>query len=138
MPEATNLRTVERIRSFLRAQIVFNNRMSTIDCIIKNISPAGAKIALSNLLAVPTEFEIYVPQKGRSHRARLVWRDHESVGVEFTDVQPAGAAPAAEPPAAETEARLRELELLNAKLKARVSALSRRLADLGEDPALVA
>jgi hypothetical protein len=137
MPGAENLRAMERIRSFLRAQIVFNHRMSTIDCIIKNISPSGAKIALSDLLAVPTEFEVYIPQKGRSHRARLVWRDKESIGVEFTDMQPAAAPSSAEPAAKGPEARLRELELLNAELKARVGALSQRLVDLGEDPALV-
>ena len=35
-------RVDNRVRSFLRAQIIFNNRMTTIDCIIKNISPSGA------------------------------------------------------------------------------------------------
>jgi PilZ domain len=72
------LRRAERIRSFLRAQIVFNNRMSTIDCIIKNISPSGAKVALSSSYAVPTEFDIDIPQKGRTHRARLIWRDNDA------------------------------------------------------------
>ena len=70
-------RASDRIRSFLRAQIIFNNRMTTIDCIIKNISATGARVALNDTLAVPTEFEIYIPQRGCSHHARLVWRDRD-------------------------------------------------------------
>jgi hypothetical protein len=135
MRNTQTTRSAERIRSFLRAQIIFNNRMSTIDCIIKNISATGARIALDDALAVPTEFELSVPQKGRSHRARLVWRDKDSIGVEFTDTQaPAAApAPAVEGPAGGIEARLRELEIQNMELKARVRALCRRLEDLGQD-----
>jgi hypothetical protein len=134
-----NMRSAERIRSFLRAQIIFNNRMSTIDCIIKNISATGARIALNDTLAVPTEFDLYIPQKGRGHHARLVWRDRESIGVEFTDalVAPTPSAPVTEPSMMGTEAKLRELEQQNAELKNRVRALSKRLADLGQDPSNV-
>ena len=78
-------RASDRVRSFLRAQIIFNNRMSTIDCIIKNISPTGARVALNETLAVPSEFDIYIPQRGRSHHARLTWRDKDSIGIDFLD-----------------------------------------------------
>jgi hypothetical protein len=134
MEEAQNLRSSERIRAFLRAQIIFNNRMSTIDCIIKNISPTGARIALNDSLTVPTEFEIYIPQRGRSHHARLVWRDKDAIGVDFVDVQAAPTPASGEPAPSATEARLRELEVQNAELKARVRILSKRLEDLGQDP----
>jgi hypothetical protein len=136
MEEAQNLRSNERIRAFLRAQIIFNNRMSTIDCIIKNISPTGARIALSDTLTVPTEFEIYIPQRGRSHHARLVWRDKDAIGVDFTDPQSAPAPASGESAPVGTEARLRELEVQNAELKARVRQLCKRLEDLGQDPNL--
>lgn len=134
-----NMRSAERIRSFLRAQIIFNNRMSTIDCIIKNISATGARIALNDTLAVPTEFDLYIPQKGRGHHARLVWRDKDSIGVEFTDAQvaPTPSAAVAESSMMGTEAKLRELEHQNAELKNHIRALSKRLADLGQDPSNV-
>ncbi len=130
MPE---MRQAERIRSFLRAQIIFNNRMSTIDCTIKNISPTGARVALSDTLAVPTEFEIDIPQKGRSYRARLVWRDKEAIGVEFIDAK-THAAPAVPTHAAAPEHRLHELQLQNAEFKAKIQRLRKRLEDLGQDP----
>ncbi|HLH11340.1 MAG TPA: PilZ domain-containing protein [Methylovirgula sp.] len=139
MQNTQNMRAVERIRSFLRAQIIFNNRMSTIDCVIKNISPNGAKIALADTVTVPKEFDLSIPQRGRSYHARLIWRDTEFIGVEFTDAQDAASVRTA--PAAETakggEARLHELEIQNAELKARVRALCKKLEDLGQDPGLV-
>jgi hypothetical protein len=130
-------RVADRIRSFLRAQIIFNNRMTTIECIIKNYSSAGAKIALSDTLTVPTEFDLFIPAKQRSHHARLVWRDKDSIGVNFADAQAPGekVATATFDP---TAARLRDLELQNAELKQRVRALSKRLTDLGQDPNLAA
>ncbi len=132
-------RTSDRIRSFLRAQIIFNNRMSTIDCIIKNISATGARVALNDTLAVPTEFDIYIPQRGRSHHAKLVWRDKDLIGIDFMDVQQPAPVAAAAPsisdmPAVGGEARLRELEVQNAELKARIRQLNKRLEDLGQDP----
>jgi len=136
-------RASDRIRSFLRAQIIFNNRMTTIDCIVKNISSTGARVALSDTLAVPTEFDIYIPQRGRSHHARLVWRDKDSIGIDFIDVpQAPAAAPAPISPAPAPmeahpsggEARIRELEQQNAELKGRIRKLCQRLQDLGQDP----
>ena len=128
------MRQAERIRSFLRAQIIFNNRMSTIDCTIKNISATGAKVALSDTLAVPSEFEIDIPQKGRSYRARLVWRDTEAIGVEFIDPKTHAAPSAASMPATTLDQRLHDLQLQNAELKAKIQSLRKRLQDLGQDP----
>jgi hypothetical protein len=134
------MRQSERIRSFLRAKIIFNNRMSTIDCIIKNISATGAKIALADNLAVPTEFEIDIPQKGRSHRARLVWRDKEAIGIEFLDSKQPASAPKApvrtQSQATTPEQRVEELQIHNAELKNKVQRLRKRLQDLGQDPDL--
>jgi hypothetical protein len=134
-------RSTERIRSFLRAQITYNNRMTTIDCIIKNYSAGGAKIALSDTLAVPSEFDLYIPAKQRSHHARLVWRDKDSIGVSFVTAAPS-AQPSEKPArtheAADASARVSELEAQNAELKRRVNELSKRLRDLGQDPTIAA
>ncbi len=113
-------RRSERIRAFLGAKIIFNNRMSIVDCVVRNISATGAKLALAGSLPITGEFELQIPQKGCSYRARLVWRNSEGVGVEFitADVQKS------------TEARLREIEIENAHLKERVLGLSQRLACL--------
>ena len=135
-------RTSDRIRSFLRAQIIFNNRMSTIDCIVKNISSTGARVALNDSVTVPTEFDIYIPQRGRSHHARLIWRDKDAIGIDFIDAPSQAAAQthdatttsALELAGLSNETRLRELEEQNALLKARIRKLNKKLEDLGQDP----
>jgi hypothetical protein len=132
------MRSTERIRSFLRAQITYNNRMATIDCIIKNYSAGGARIALDDALAVPSEFDVFVPAKQRSHHARLVWRDKDSIGVSFIDAAQSAEKAAAPRSGAEVAARLRDLEVQNAELKRRIKELSRRLEDLGQDPTIAA
>lgn len=132
------LRSTERIRSFLRAQITYNNRMTTIDCIIKNYSAGGARIALDDTLAVPSEFDLFVPAKQRSHHARLVWRDKDAIGVSFIDASQPAEKPVASHASAETAARLQSLEAQNAELKRRIQELSKRLEDLGQDPTIAA
>ena len=120
MPEA---RQSDRVRAFLGAKIIFNNRMSIVDCVVKNISSSGAKLALAGSLPIPGEFELQIPQKGSSYRARLVWRNTEAMGVEFitADVQKS------------TEVRLREIEIENAQLKERVLGLSQKFAGLEQE-----
>lgn len=118
------LRAAERGRSLLKAKIIFNNRMSTVDCIIKNISAGGARIAVGSTLSLPNEFDLDVPLKGKTYRAQMRWRDAENIGVEFTD----GAS------AAETsDSRLHRLEEENMRLRTTIQSLSKRLADLGQD-----
>lgn len=128
-------RSTERIRSFLRAQITYNNRMTTIDCIIKNYSASGARIALSDTLAVPTEFDVFIPAKQRGHHARLVWRDKDSIGVSFNNAAQGAENSAMSP---EVAARVSELEAQNAELRRRVNELTKRLQDLGQDPTIAA
>ena len=139
---APDKRGSDRIRSFLRAQIIFNNRMSTIDCIVKNISSTGARVALDDALAVPTEFDIYIPQRGRSHHARLVWRDKDSIGIDFVDAHPQPGAPALGAATASMseasgligDTRIQELEEQNAILRGRIRKLTQKLEELGQDP----
>ena len=114
----------ERVRAFLRARICFNNNASTIDCTVKNISASGAKIEMSSAVSVPSEFDLDVPQKGRIYRARLMWRDASSLGVQFVDRS------------AETEqldSHAARLQRENKKLKATIALLTKRLESLGQD-----
>lgn len=119
-------RQAERVRSFLRARIIFNNGNSTIDCIVKNFSATGAKIDVSSTLSIPDMFDLEVPQKGRTFRARLRWRITDAIGVEFVTVE--SRAPVAPAP------KLEQLEAENRRLKRKVAQLSKRLENLGQDP----
>jgi hypothetical protein len=108
----------ERVRTILGAQIIFNHNNSTLDCQIRNISSGGAKLIVTETVQLPGEFDIYVPQRGRTYRARLRWRSTQAVGVEFLrDEAPAAPAPA---PSVDLAARVHELEQENDLLRRRV------------------
>jgi hypothetical protein len=126
MPEN---RRSERLKSLLRARIIFNGGNSTIDCVIKNISAHGMRLEVADGLSIPGEFDLEVPHKGRTYRARLVWRGGGTIGVAFV---PANA----EPVRADDE--LRRLERENAALRAQLRELTERLQELGQLPSAAA
>jgi c-di-GMP-binding flagellar brake protein YcgR len=125
MTMMAEVRRDERVRAFLRARIIFNNQNTTVECTIKNISAHGAKIELSQALTVPSEFDLEVPQKGRTYRARMMWRDSSAIGVQFIEAEPEHNE--AQDP------RIARLQADNRRLKALVAALKKRLEDLGQD-----
>jgi PilZ domain len=110
----------ERSRAILGATVIFNNRQSTISCQIRNISRSGARLSISEAATLPEEFEIEVPQKGKTYRARLCWRERESAGVEFILESASGDEGA-------LVARVAELEAENAALRLRVLDLREKL-----------
>ncbi len=128
-------RKSERVKSFLRAQISFNQAMSTFDCIIKNISPHGARIAIDELLAIPGEFDLHIPQKSKTYRAKMVWRQADAMGVAFLLD---GAQSSKVENAFSSDLRVRELETQNAELRSKIRDLTKRLQDLGQDPEIAA
>ena len=79
----SDLRSDNRSRTLLGAQIVFNNRCSTIDCTVRDLSATGAKVLISPHVAIPDEFDLNIPQSQRKHRAKIMWRDADSCGVRF-------------------------------------------------------
>ncbi|WP_204269718.1 hypothetical protein, partial [Klebsiella michiganensis] len=52
-----------RQRVFLRGKILFNNGASSIDCLVRDISRVGARLALSETTSLPEVFDIHVAQK---------------------------------------------------------------------------
>lgn len=116
-------RRSERVRSFLRARIIFNNGASTIECTIKNISLHGAKIEIIHSLSVPSEFDLEVPQRARTYRAKMMWRAADSIGVEFVE-QGVGTENA--------QGTIQRLETENRKLRNSIAQLTKRLEDLGQ------
>src|SRR4026208_1929841 len=88
MPSEAERRTVERRKvtrqkSFLRGMIYFNNRRNAVDCLIRDISPYGARLIFSDAVSTPDVFELYIPQKEQTLRVHAIWRHGQEVGVAF-------------------------------------------------------
>ena len=55
----------------LRAgKIVFNNKSSVIDCMVRNLSPTGACLLVSNVIGVPSTFELLTRVRAQAAPAR--------------------------------------------------------------------
>lgn len=106
-----------RQRVFLKGRISFNNGASTMDCLVRDLSPSGARIALSETSTLPEAFDLYIPQKDRTFRSILRWRREDGIGVTFENAAPARSEPAAEVSVAVLLRRVNELEAENAALR---------------------
>jgi PilZ domain len=118
MPSEPERRTVERRKiarqkSFLRGMIYFNNRRNAVDCLIRDISPDGARLIFSDAFSTPDVLDLYIPQKEQTLRTHVIWRHGQEVGVAFA--QATQLDPAAETgDLAERVARL-EMEIIGLK-----------------------
>ena len=77
----TERRQHPRLRSLIGGRIIFNHARSTLDCVLRNISPGGAMIDCSSAVPLPQVFELDLPDKNRRLRVCLVWRSASRVGV---------------------------------------------------------
>jgi hypothetical protein len=95
---------------------------------VTQLSTSGARLNVSSSVSLPDRFEISIPQRGVKFRARLVWRHGDQAGVEFEDLDQSDSEPLPE----DLPARIRELEAINAKLRAQVAELTLQVARLTE------
>ena len=124
-----------RARTVFRASIIFNNRNSSIDCLVRNFSESGAKIIVDQLITFPQQFELHISQKGRTYTAQVIWRIGKEVGVGFVNEMvnqtaiPIGAGTGHGLPVGTGIAdKMRVLERENAKLKKLVADLQQQMA----------
>jgi hypothetical protein len=78
-------RKSERHRSLKRASIVFSNRLSTIDCIVRNLSATGALLQMESTLGVPNHFTLKFHEGGGTKECVVKWRREDRLGVTFVD-----------------------------------------------------
>src|SRR4051812_49765467 len=69
-----------RNRVYYGGMVAFNARNSTLDCLVRNFSPRGAKIEFENSAILPDRVDFEVARRGLSCLARLVWRDQNTAG----------------------------------------------------------
>ena len=72
-----------RLRAILGARISFNEGFSTIDCVVRNLSDTGAKLALPSTLPVPDRSDLTILKTNVTSKCRLRWRREDEMGVSF-------------------------------------------------------
>jgi hypothetical protein len=114
-----------RQKSFLQGRIFYNNRRSSVDCLIRDYSDSGARLKFSEAITVPEVMELHVPNRDEMYRARVEWRHGNEMGVSFSD-ETQTQSPSIAPDAAaqgDLTARIQRLEAEVAALRRIVNEL---------------
>jgi phage gp29-like protein len=119
----TERRALARHKTFIKGRIYFNNRLSSMDCMVRDITDAGARLVASESVALPDAFELYLPNKDEHFFARVEWRKGSHLGVSWN------VDPAAKP---KSEAGQSEQSIADrvAKLEHDLALLQRRFDSL--------
>ena len=107
-----------RNRVYYGGMIAFNGRNSTLDCVVRNFSPRGARIEFENAAMLPDAVDFEVVRKGLTCAARLVWRADNTAGLVFCEVHETGSVVTLD-----WARKLRASERANRRLKSRLNQL---------------
>ena len=111
----------KRTRSFLRGEIVYSNGYVRTECTVRDLSSGGARLEAPLSVSLPEFFELIIPQRQITCRARIRWRHKGELGISFNPTREA-AAPAADDPASLRQ-RLQDLEVENRILRAELATM---------------
>ena len=119
-------RSVSRQKSFLQGRILFNNRRTTVDCLIRDFSEIGARLNFDRMICLPDVVELFIPVKDETRRAKIIWRNADEVGVSFNFDE---GSPSLVPgiPQADWGARIQKLEHDVATLQRKLNELQKSM-----------
>jgi hypothetical protein len=80
-------RALTRHKTFIKGRIYFNNRLASVDCIVRDVNDRGARLEASESVALPGTFELHLPNKDEHFHAQVEWRRGNHVGVSWCDEQ---------------------------------------------------
>lgn len=112
-------RNERRRPTYLGGQVAFNNRWSTMECVVRNLSEGGARLDFAEPAFLPDDLELIIPLRGVTSSVRVVWRDARSLGVSLAERITRTIIPI------EAARQIR-------KLKAERDVLARRVRELSE------
>ena len=76
-------RDSHRQKSLLRGFVYIGDNPSAIDCIVRDISDAGARLKFAVPLPAIDNVELSIPIKGWKFRGKVMWQKVHEVGVSF-------------------------------------------------------
>lgn len=76
-------RSETRHRVFKGGRLSFNKGYGALECVVRNLSVRGARLALGETTAVPNAFSLQIAGEVNPRRAIVRWRSPAAVGVEF-------------------------------------------------------
>jgi len=114
-------RVAPRKRSFLKGTVYFNNRLSSIDCVVRDFSDGGARLEFTTIVTLPDSIELYISTRDQTLPAQVRWRKDTEVGVGFDSIAAERSG------SGDLEQRVKQLEQDLAKLQRTVLDLRNNL-----------
>jgi PilZ domain len=75
-------RDTGRNRVLKSRTIEFNG--GAIDCVVRNISPAGAALDVASPVGIPEHVTLVIAGSHERHACRVIWRKERRIGVAFS------------------------------------------------------
>jgi len=72
-----------RSRCYLGGRIIFDQRFSDVDCLVRNLAQNGARLTFASPSVLPAAFTLKIPQRQESLAVSLAWRTEGEAGVMF-------------------------------------------------------
>ena len=85
-PNSAERRRTSRQKSLLRGTLHFNNKRTVMDCLVRDISPYGARLVFSGTVVTPDTLDLHIPQKEKTQRVHVIWRHGRELGVAFAQI----------------------------------------------------
>lgn len=76
-----------RSRVIYSGVVGYNERQSTVECVIRNVSEAGAKVEFDNPAVLPGVIDLLIAKKNRAYTAKIAWRQFNQAGLAFEAVE---------------------------------------------------
>jgi PilZ domain len=67
-------------------KIVFNNGSSTLDCVVRDLSPKGARLEVASPIGIPNSFDLHINRNGARYPSKVAWSSGNQIGVMFIDL----------------------------------------------------
>lgn len=74
-------RREQRWRTYLGGEVDFHPRCARLTCLVRNLSPNGARLVFDRPATVPDQFALVIPQSGDHRNVRIVWCGATEAGV---------------------------------------------------------
>ena len=72
-----------RARVIYSGVIAYDQRRSTMNCVVRNFSEDGVKVEFDNTPLLPDEIDLLIAKKSRAFNAKIVWRGDREAGLTF-------------------------------------------------------
>lgn len=77
------LRRATRVRTFLGGRIVFHDGAYSYNCVVRDMSEGGARVAIPEARLIPRRVFFLTSKEEVAYDSELVWRTQSMAGLKF-------------------------------------------------------